>query len=120
MNGKAFVPEGTPVLSLTFTDGVFWLQVSRADGNPAQELRSLHEQDLGPRELRRHIGDPEPVSWKPLRVPPGMPSACEAPLGDYLLTLLARRGVDVGWETLVREFRRWLGRSKGGRRLPRS
>jgi hypothetical protein len=114
------VPEGTPVLSVTFTEGVFWLQVSRADGNPARELSDLHEQELGPRELRRRLDNFELLSWKPLRVPPGMPSACEGRVGDYMLTLLARKGADVGWETLVREFRRWLGRSRGGRRLPRS
>jgi hypothetical protein len=112
------VSVGTPVLTVTFAESPWWLQVGRADGEGYLDFAPLHEREVGSLELERLVKDSlDGLVWIPLRSPPGLPAAVEAEIPPYRISLHGSRGAapPPSGDDLVAAFEAWRRRS--GRRL---
>ena len=121
MQGRGFVSRGTPTLTITFEGQAWWLQVTRPDGEGYLDFVPLHERDVRADDVRRFLGDPRGLRWRELRAPPGLPRACEAESGLYMIHLHGARGLEVTPEQMQAELLAWLEAPAGpptrGRRL---
>lgn len=115
MTGTGFVSHGTPCLTVTFAHERWWLQVARPDGEGYPEFAPYHQQPVAPADVRRFVPKVEALSWSPLRSIPGMPQACEAAAGDYVLHLNAGKQSDLDPEALVAELTTFMETGRGRR-----